>query len=419
MNIARAFNTAFQKRMSVADLDRIMDMMAGGGPPTWSGNRVDENSSLANPTVWSCTRVISEAYASMPTHVYKRLSDGDREIATGHYLYSLLHDQMNPELTAFNWRELAVGHLCTWGNHYSLIEWDMAARAKWMYPLPPDRVKVKRKSVNAPREYFYRQNDGVWLPVASEFILHVPGFGYDGIVGYSPIGVQRQTIGADNAVAEFGARFFGNGVKSSGFLELPGTLTKEGGERLKSEFIKKHAGLTNAHSVILLEGGLKFVPSSINPEDAQFLETKKYGRSQICGMYRVPGWMIGDTEPVSDNNIENTTIGFVTFTMVPYMGRFEAAIEAKLLTPQGRASYFVESDANGLMRGDSASRMAFYKGMVEGGMMKPNEARKKENWKTEPAGEVYFRPLNTAFVSPDGKFTQQAGPKPVKDTTAQ
>lgn len=417
MNISRAFSQAFSKRMSVADLDRVMDMMIGGGPDTWSGNKVDENSSLANPTVWACVRVISEAYASMPQHVYRRTADGGKEIARNHYLYPVLHDNVNDELTAFSWREMSQAHLLTWGNHYSLIEYDQAQRVKALYPLPPDRMKVTRKTVTSPREYLYRQNDGTWLKVASEFILHVPGLGYDGIVGYSPIGIQRQTIGASNAVAEFGARFFGNGVRSSGFLEHPGTLTKEGGERLKASFTEKYSGLTNAHKVILLEGGLTFKPNSINPDDAQFLETAKHGRATICGMYRVPGWMAGDPDPVSDNNIENTTIGFYSLTMVPWLSRWEAGLDAKLLTTQGRAVYFIESDANGLMRGDSASRATYYRSMVDGGIMKPNEARSKENLNTEPAGDVYFRPMNTSFVSPDGKFTQVA-PQPEKPTPA-
>lgn len=406
MNISRAFNQAFSKRMSVADLDRIMDMMIGGGPDTWSGNKVDENSSLTNPTVWACVRVISEAYASMPQHVYKRTADGGKEIARNHYLYSVLHDQANDELTAFNYRELTMVHKLTWGNAYSLIEWDQAQRVKALYPLPPDRVKVKRETVTSPKSYAYRQNNGTWAPIASEYMFHEPAMGYDGIVGYSPIGVQRQMIGASNAVAEFGARFFGNGVRSSGFLEHPGTLTKEGGERLKASFTEKYSGLTNAHKVILLEGGLKFKPNSINPDDAQFLETKKHSRSEIAGMFRVPAHMVGDLEKATFSNIEQQSLEFVTFTLVPWMARYEAAAESRLLTPQGRTQYFIEIDANGLMRGDSASRSAFYQLGINAGWLKPNEARSKENLNTEPAGDVYFRPMNTSFVGPDGKPTQ-------------
>lgn len=407
MNIVRAFNTAFQKRMSVADLDRIMDMMVGGGPQTWSGNKVDENSSLTNPTVWTCVRVISEAYASMPQHVYRRTAGGGKEIARNHYLYPVLHDQANPELTAFNYRELAQAHLCTWGNHYSLIEWDQAQRVKALYPLPPDRIKVKRENATSRRTYAYRQNNGTWAPVAEEFVFHVPGLGYDGIQGYSPIAMQRQTIGAANAVAEFGARFFGNGVRSSGFLKLPTTLTKEAGERLIASFSEKYSGLTNAHRTILLEGGLDFVPNSVPPEDAQFLETKKHSRSEIAGMFRVPPHMVGDLDKATFSNIEQQALEFVTFTMVPWLARWEAAIESALLTAQGRAAYFVESDANGLMRGDAASRAAFYGLGINAGWLKPNEARMKENLNTEAAGDVYFRPLNTSFVGPDGKPTQK------------
>lgn len=413
MNIARAFNTAFSKRMSVADLDHIMDMMVGGGPQTWSGNRVDENSSLANPTVWACVRVISEAYAQCPMHVFRRKGEGDKEQARGHYLYSVLHDQANPYLTAFNWREIMIAHLLTWGNHYSLIEWDQAQRVKALYPLRPDRLKVKRESPTSPKTFTYRQNSGVWEPLPAEFVFHVPGLGYDGIVGYSPVGVQRQTIGASNAVHEFGARLFGNGVKASGFLEHPQSLTKEAGERLISSFTEKYAGLTNAHRIILLENGLKFTSNSINPDDAQFLETKKFSRSEIAGMFRVPPHMIGDLEKATFSNIEQQALEFVQFCLVPWMARIEAEIEAQLLTPQGRAGYFVESDANGLMRGDAKSRAEYYQLGINAGWLKPNEARRKENLNAEPAGDVYMRPMNTSFVGPDGQFTQVA-PQPAK-----
>ena len=416
MNIARAFNSAFSKRMSVADLDRIMDLAVGGGPETWSGNKVDENSSLTNPAVWACVRVISEAFASMPRHIFRRKPDGGKEIARDHYLYSVIHDQANPELTAFNYWEIVIAHLCTWGNSYSLIEWDGAQRVKALYPLPPDRVKVSRVNVNSPKTFQYRQNNGQWAPVASEFVFHIPGLGYDGVLGYSPVGVQRQTIGASNAVAEFGARFFGNGVRSSGFLEHPGVLTKEGGERLSKSFIDNYAGLTNAHRVILLEGGLTFKSNSVPPEDAQFLETKKFSRSEIASIFRVPPHLIGDLEKATFSNIEQQSLEFVTFTLVPWMTRIEAAIEAELMTPQGRAAYFVEIDANGLMRGDAASRSTFYQLGINAGWMKPNEARQKENLNTEPAGEVYFRPLNTSFVAPDGTPAQVI-PETAKPTT--
>lgn len=406
MSISTAFNRAFSKRMSVADLDRVMDMMIGGGPETWSGNKVDEGSALGNPTVWACTRVISEAYASMPMHMYRRMADGGKEIARSHYLYPVLHDQANPELTAFNYRELAQAHLCIWGNHYSLIEWDQAQRVKALWPLPPDRVRVKRETVTAQRTYEYRQNNGQWEPISREYMFHVPGLGYDGVRGYSPVAMQRQTLAAGNAVMEFGARFFGNGVRSSGFLEHPTTLTKESSERLVKSFQEKYAGLSNSHRVILLEGGLKFTPNSINPEDAQFLETRKYSRSEIAGMFRVPAHMVGDLEKATFSNIEQQSLEFVTFTLVPWMARWEAAIESELLTTQGRAQYFVEIDANGLMRGDAASRSTFYQMGINAGWMKPNEARQKENLNTEPAGEVYFRPLNTSFVTPDGMQAQ-------------
>jgi HK97 family phage portal protein len=402
VNISAAFNRAFRKRMSVADLDRIMDMMVGGGPETWSGNRVDENSSLQNPTVWACVRVISEAFAAMPTHVYRRTRDGGKEIARDHYLYPIVHDQVNPELTAFDYWELAQAHLCTWGNHYSLMEFDQVDRVKALWPLPPDRVKVTRDKVNDPREYSYRQNDGRWMPVESQYIFHVAGLGYDGRIGYSPIGLHRQTIGAANAVQEFSARLFGNGVRSSGFLEHPTTLTKEAGERLAKSFSEQYAGLKNAHKVILLEGGMKFNPSSINPDDAQFLETRKFSRSEIAGMFRVPAHMIGDLEKATFSNIEQQSLEFVTFTLVPWMARWEAAIRARMLGPQARTKYFVEIDANGLMRGDAESRAKFYQLGINSGWLKPNEARRKENFNEDPAGDVYFRPLNTGMVRPDG-----------------
>lgn len=410
MNISKAFHQAFSKRMSVSELDHIMDMMLGGvGPQTWAGNHISENSALNNPTVNACVRVISEAFASMPCHMYRRLPDGDKQLARNHYLYPVLHDRANAYLPAYNFREIGQSHLCTWGNHYSLIEWDMADRVKALYPLPPDRVKVWRDRVTDPRQYAYRQNNGEWLPIDAAYMFHVAGLGYDGVKGYSPVAMMRQAIGASDAVNEFGARFFGNGVRSSGFLEHPGALQKPQAERLAKSFAEQYGGLSNAHRVILLEDGLKFTPSSVPPEDAQFLETRKFSRSELAGIWRVPPHMIGDLERSTNNNIEHQSLEFVTFTLVPWMARWEAAIELQLLSDTGRAAYFVEIDANGLMRGDAASRAAFYKAAINDGWMMPNEARVRENMNTEPAGDVFMRPLNTSYVGRDGNPVLMTG----------
>lgn len=397
--------TGIEKRLSIADIDNILDW-GWSGLPTWSGSRISEQNSLELPAVWSCVKVISEFLASMPMYMYRRLDENSKEIARDHYLFSVLADQPNPNMGAFEFFELGTAHLGTWGNFYSIIEWDKAQRVKALYPLDPSRMDTSRPGgVNQPNLYKYKLQNGTHQELRTRDVFHVRGLGYDGIKGYTPIGMMRQSLGLTSATQEFGAKLFGQGTRPSGLLETPQKLSQPEKENLQESFGKKYAGLDGAHRVILLEQGVTFRPVSVNPDDAQFLETRKFQRSEIAAMYRVPLHMIGDLDRATFSNIEQQSIDFISYTMMPWLVRWEQAVSRQLLSDAGRLSYFPKFNIRAQMRGDSAARAAYYKEALSWGWLELNEVREEEDRNPYPdkKGSISYRPLNMQVVDAKGK----------------
>ena len=410
MNLARGFRNLFHQReleISVGTLDKLMDFAAFGAPSA-SGSIVSEQGSLGLPAVWACVDLISKAGAVLPGHVYRRL-DGvtgrERERADRHYLYPLIHDMANPTLPASEWRRIALTHLLTWGNHYSAIGWKGQYQPASLWPIPPNRVKVSRKSYTGAIEYSILGDSNQWVPIMAEDMLHIRGMGYDGTVGYSPIGKLRNTFGLNAASEESASAMHRNGITSRLAIEAPMEMTTEQRTELSESLAAVYAGLRNQYKALVLPMGLKAVPISINPHDAQFLEQWKYSDSKIYQIYGVPPHMVGDTEKSTSwgTGIEQQTIGFTTFTLMPWMDLIETWLAVKLLPDEQRRYYFVEYDMKGLMRGDSAARSAWYDRMIKNGVYSPNDVLIRENEAPYPGGDVYQRPLNTAFVDREGK----------------
>ena len=365
------------------------------GWETAAGLRIGTDNALEINAVYACVRVLAETLAQIPLILYRRRADGrGKDRALDHRLYRLLHDLPNPEMTSFELREALMGHLATWGNAYAEIDWTNDGQVGALWPLRPDRMEsVKRE--RGELVYYYRLSGAAGLKaLAAERVMHVRGLSFDGLIGYSPIQLQRQALAVGQAAQEFGARFFANDARPGGILEHPGMLKPEAHARLRESWEKRHQGLENKHRIAILEEGMKYHEIGLPPEDAQFVQTRKLGINDVARMYRVPPHMIQDLERATFSNIEHQSIDFVTFTMGPWFSRWEQAITRDLLLQSERQNLFAEFLIDALMRGDTQSRYEAYATARQNGWLSANDIRERENLNPIDNGDVYLVPLN-------------------------
>ena len=362
-----------------------------------SGKTVTERSAMQMTAVYSCVRILAEAIAGLPLHLYTYKEDGGKEKATGHPLYLLLHDEPNPEMSSFVFRETLMTHLLLWGNAYAQIIRNGKGEVVALYPLMPNRMTVDRDS-SGQLFYSYQMNNsdaptmktGTVILKPSD-VLHIPGLGFDGLVGYSPIAMAKNAIGLAIATEEYGAKFFANGATPGGLLEYPGTVKDP--DRVRESWNKGFSGSQNAGKVAILEEGMKYTPISIAPEQAQFLETRKFQINEIARIFRVPPHMVGDLEKSSFSNIEQQSLEFVKYTLDPWVVRWEQSLSRALFTPEEKKQYFFKFNVEGLLRGDYQSRMNGYATARQNGWMSANDIRELENLDRIPAeegGDLYL-----------------------------
>lgn len=375
-----------------------------------SGKRVNERSAMQMTAVYSCVRILSEAVASLPLHVY-RLTDTGSEKATTHPLYTVLHDEPNPEMTSFVFRETLMTHLLLWGNAYAQIIRNGKGEVVMLYPLMPDRMTVDRdENGKLYYEYMVSQDDAGsqksgTVRLSPSEVLHVPGLGFDGLVGYSPIAMAKNAIGLAIATEEYGSKFFANGAAPSGVLEHPGVLKDP--NKLRESWTKTFGGSQNANKIAVLEEGVKYTPISISPNEAQFLETRKFQIDEIARIFRVPPHMIGDLEKSSFNNIEQQSLEFVKYTLDPWVSRWEQSIVRTLFSPEEKKQYYVKFNVDGLLRGDYESRMRGYATARQNGWMSANDIRELENLDQIPdedGGNLYLINGNMLPLKKAGAF---------------
>lgn len=382
-----------------------------------SGKYVTERSAMQMTAVYSCVRILSEAVASLPLQFYRYTGDGGKEKAVGHPLYFLLHDEPNPEMTSFVFRETLMTHLLLWGNAYSQIIRNGKGEVVALYPLMPDRMKVDRdENGRLYYEYTVYEADDVSgrkgtdktgriVRLQPADVLHIPGLGFDGLVGYSPIAMAKNAIGLAIATEEYGSKFFANGAAPSGVLEHPGTIKDP--SRVRESWQATFGGSGNANKIAVLEEGMKYTPISISPEQAQFLETRKFQIDEIARIFRVPPHMIGDLEKSSFNNIEQQSLEFVKYTLDPWVSRWEQAMMRALLTEDEKKKYFFKFNVDGLLRGDYQSRMNGYATARQNGWMSANDIRELENLDRIPAeegGDLYLINGNMTKLADAGIF---------------
>ena len=362
-----------------------------------SGKTVTERSAMQMTAVYSCVRILSEAVAGLPLHFYRYTEDGGKEKAIDHPLYSLLHDEPNPEMTSFVFRETLMTHLLLWGNAYAQIIRNGKNEIIALYPLMPNKMDVSRDKsgqlyytyVTQPEEAHTMKGTVVYLNPSE--VLHIPGLGFDGLVGYSPIAMAKNAIGMAIACEEYGAKFFANGAAPGGVLEHPGTIKDP--QRVRESWQSTFGGSGNSNKIAVLEEGMKYTPIGISPEQAQFLETRKFQINEIARIFRVPPHMVGDLEKSSFSNIEQQSLEFVKYTLDPWIVRWEQSIRRALLTPEEKKKYFVKFNLEGLLRGDYQSRMNGYAIGRQNGWMSANDIRELENQDRIPAeegGDLYL-----------------------------
>ena len=369
-----------------------------------SGKAVNEKTALQTTAVYACVRILAETIASLPFHTYRYTLNG-KEKAIEHPIYYLLHSEPNPEMTSFVFRETLMSHLLLWGNAYAQIIRDGRGRVLGLYPLLPNKVIVNR---NQHGELVYQyEKEGQTYFLRSYEVLHIPGLGFDGLIGYSPIAMAKNAVGMAIATEEYGAKFFANGANPGGVLEHPGVVKDPA--RIRESWNAVYQGSSNAHRVAVLEEGMKFQSIGIPPEQAQFLETRKFQLNEIARIFRIPPHMIGDLEKSSFSNIEQQSLEFVMYTLDPWVVRWEQAIQRALFSETEKRQYFAKFNVDGLLRGDYQSRMNGYAVGRQNGWLSSNDIRELENLNRIPAelgGDLYLINGNMTKLADAGAFAK-------------
>jgi HK97 family phage portal protein len=379
-----------QKRLTAQDL---LDLI-GSYPESNSGIAVTPLTAMQCSAVFACIRVLSESIGQIPLKVYKT-GDGSKDVAKDFYLYDLLRWQPNDFQTAFDLKVFIILCLCLRGNFYGYINWIGSGKKKQIseiLPLHPDNVTPKQ-SKDWGIIYNVKTGDNKPEVIKNENIWHIKGLSLDGFTGVSPIKYQKESIGLALATEKHGSNLFKRGGRPSGTIEHPGELSKPAIERILAGWNAAHGG-SKQGGTALLEEGMKYKTISMTNEDAQFLETRKYQRSEIAGMFRVPLHMIGDLEKSSFSNIEHQGLEFVKYSLGGWVVNIELSVRKDLLTEDQKKTYFAEFLVDALERGDISSRYQAYSTGIEKGILSPNECRAKENLNPRDGGDDFLRPMN-------------------------
>lgn len=368
-----------------------------GGGETNAGVAVSEWTAMNYSAYWACVRIISENVGQLPLHFYRKTPQDSRDRITDHPAAPLLKDAPNDEMSAISFKEAEQGHLCTWGNCYAQKRLNRRGELMSLHPLLPSKMAVKRDEQTRKLRYDYHTNSGV-EPLSREDVLHIPGFGYNGIVGFSPLQFFRETIGLGLAGEEFAARSLGQGTHPSGVVEYEagsGPKTADGVEKHKKSFVERYSGLGKSHSVLTLMDGGKFKQITVNPKDAMLLDSRRFQVAEMARVFGVPMHMLAELDRATHTNIEHQAIEFVRYCLGPWLVRWEQCLNAQLLTMQERrAGYYFEFKIDALLRADIKTRYDAYAVARQWGWMDGNEIRERENMSPMPGGKIVFMPLN-------------------------
>ncbi len=408
------FITKLLEKRSFENQSWINDWVRGKDYPieSYTGVDVSPENAIKYSAVLACGRLLSETIASLPLFLYKRLPNNGKEKATDHSLYKILHTQPNSEMTSFAYREMMIWHILFWGNSYSYIQSTAGEEVLELLPLLPWKMVVSR--TESGLIYKYRMSDNTEKIFPAERILHIPGMSFNGIIGKSLLSCAREAVGLGMALEEFGAKFFGQGTQFGGFLETDKkSIDAKAYANLRSSLKEKYQGLSNSHRLFILEDGMKYKQNLIPPNDSQWLESRKFQVIDVARIFNVPLHLIQELDRATFNNIEELGIGYVKYSIRPWLVRIEQAETIELLSEAERDNYFIEHLVEGLLRGDIKTRYEAYNIARLGGWMNMNEIRSKENMNPVPGdqGEDYWMPLN--YIT-----TKQAGQLPLQSKLA-
>lgn len=371
------------------DIEEFARLLAGGFlQNSSSGVSVNPDTAMRHAAVASCVRVLAESIGATPLILYKRGKGNTRERADQHPLYQVLKERSNDWLTSVDYTEGQVANLCLRGNAYAYVDRNSKGQVIGLTPLNPDGVKIDRARSWGP-VYTATMPDNTRATLNKPQIHHIRGPMPVGFLGRSILSMAREAAGLGMAAEQFGANLFNNGIRPSGQLEVPAgiQLSEAQIQRLKAQIEEHHRGQGNWNKTLLLEEGMKWVATSITPDDAQFIETRKLQRSEIAGLFRVPAHLINDLERATFTNIEHQSIDFVMHTLRPWFRRIALSIKRDLLTAPGDDEYFADFLIDDLLRGDFKARMEGYQLQIRSGIASPDEIRAKENEPPRPDGK--------------------------------
>lgn len=367
----------------------LVDLFGG---TTDAGVQVSEQGSMRTSAVYGCVMLIAKTIGSLPLKVYRRKANGDSVEVPDTLPYYLLHDEPNPAMTSCAWREFLTANVLLGGNAYAAIGRNHANQVIDLFPIPSHAVTPER--VDGRNRYHVRLGDGTTEIIEQSDMIHVPGLGFDGVKGLSVItAAARQAVGLALATEQHGSKLFSNGARLGVVLKHPKTLSKDAQTRLKAQFDQQHGGLSNAFKSMVLEEGLDVTNISMTSEDAQFLETRRFQVEDIARFFGVPPHMIGHTDKQTSwgTGVEQNTLGFLIFTLLPWLTRFEQEFNRKLFP---RSPFYAQFKVQGLMRGDSAARSAYYASGHQNSWLTTNEIRRAEDLEPVPGGDTLFVQTN-------------------------
>lgn len=352
-----------------------------------NGVQLNNVTAMQYSAVWACIHVLAETFASCKCYLYQRLPDGSRRRAVENPLYDVLTYVAAPNMPAYYLRETMQYHVLSGGNAYAEKVLDSKGEVAQLNMLLPVNV-LPAQDYNTGEIYYNVNDRGKLYKLPAEKILHIPGLGYNGVIGYSPLAMARRAIILGMSSEELGNKFFENGALATGVLETDKPLKEDAWQRLKEQFRARYEGRSNAGSTMILEGGMKFNRISVNPEEAQFLETRKYQTEEIARFYRVPLHLIQNLEKSTYSNIEQQTIDFYQNTMLPWFVRWEQFMNMRCLTRRQRQDgYYCEFDMLSMLRGDNQSRANMLHLMRQDGIINADEWRERENMNPLPDGQ--------------------------------
>lgn len=405
----------FEKRATLIvanPRDPVLAEWFGLAGLTEAGVSVTPETALRLTAVMACVRILTESIASLPLRIYRRLEPRGKEEAANHPLWKLFQYGPNDEQTIFDWLEMMVGHLALRGDAYNRLVYPEAGPLAGMIPLHPDRVRPFRDA-KGQIWYEWRPDGGEKRVLSADEVLQFSIFS-DGLKGRSVIQYNREAIGLGLVAEQFGARFFQNGASAGAVLSMPDSLSDKARENIQKSLKDRHETAQNAKKTMILEEGMKWEQIGVAPDEAQFLETRKFQVAEVARMFRVPPHLIGDLERSTNNNIEQQSLDFVVNTLTPWTTRLGQRMQKDLLTDTGKKTFFIDFDYRARLRGDSAGRAALSGAMFNTGAYSPNDIRDLEGENPREGGDKYYIPMNMV----DSEEPQVAPPDPAADPGA-